>query len=418
MLVILFYSQWLSASEIWYSSINPLRIGINAIHKLVAFASTESETRVVLVEALERGGQAENKMPGRPASFANLLLAAQFICFTIVAAAGTLISGLRDRNREGDESKFWFLLFWLTWISILYGYWFMARGFFPGYLREFEPVLAILAATGLTEAVRRVGIKRIFLLSLPVLMLVLVPLPVTAGKLPFWVEKFTLVVCTGFAVVMLLCIGEVSWRKVRLPLVATIVILGVLFYLRRVGSPLADQPFEVLLLMAVILVSIAGMLLRWSGVKNIGPRLLLGATASGLAMSVVGVAEKGGLDLNAFSPAPVVIKIAQIIKENTDPDDEIMSGGIVWSYLADRYPYMKQNHPLGFYRLEVDSEKTDDFYHYYLENPPAIVVLDSMMEKTWFKSTRLKAAIEHDYLPLVEAGSSGDVVVMIHRSRR
>ena len=52
------------------------------------------------------------------------------------------------------------------------------------------------------------------------------------------------------------------------------------------------------------------------------------------------------------------------------------------------------------------------------ENPPAIVVLDKMMEKTWFKSSRLKAAIEYDYLPLVEAGSTGDVVIMIHRSKR
>lgn len=418
LIVMLFYTQWLSASDIWHSNINPLRIGINAFHKLVSFASPESETRVVLVDALEREAEAENKMIGRPASFANLLLAAQFICFILIAAVGTLILRLRDRNIEGDGSKFRFLLFWLAWLSILYGYWFAARGFFPGYLREFEPALAILAATGLTEAVHRIGIRRILVLSLPILMLVLVPLPVTTGKLPFWVEKFTLAVCSGFAVVMLLCVGEVSWRKARLPLVVTVVILGVLFYLRRVGHPLAELPFEELLLTGAVLATIAGMLLRWSGVKDTGPRLLLGATAFGLAMSVIGVAEKGGLDFRGPWPVPVVKTVAEMIEENTEPGDEIMSGGVVWSYLADRYPYMQQNHPLGFYKFDTDSQEVDIFYRYYLENPPAIVVLDGMTEKTWYKNTRLKAAVENDYLPLVGAGSTGDVVVMIHRSKK
>jgi hypothetical protein len=329
-----------------------------------------------------------------------------------------LIFKLRDRKREGDESKFWFLLFWLAWLSILYGYWFAARGFFPGYLREFEPALAILAATGLTEAVHRIGIRRIFVLSLPILMIVLVPLPVTIGKLPFWVEQFTLAICSGFAVIMLLCVGNVAWRKALLPLAVSIVVLGVLFILRRIGNPLAELPFEGLLLTGIILAGIAGMLLRWSGVGNIGPRLLLGATAFGLAMSVIGVVEKGGLDFNAPWPVPVVITIAEMIEENTDPDEEIMSGGIVWSYLADRYPYMKINHPLGFFRFDKDSEEVDIFYRYYLENPPAIVVLDGMTERAWYKNTRLKAAVENDYLPLVEAGATGDVVVLIHRSKR
>jgi len=151
----LIFSQWLSVSEIWHSSINPLRLGISAIHKLVPFASAESEIRAVLSGALERGVEPEEKMAGRPPSLANLLL---------------------------------------------------------------------------------------------------------------------------------------------------------------------------------------------------------GATVSGLAMSVVGVAEKGGLDFNSLSPVTVVITIAEIIEENTDPDDEIMSGEIVWSYLADRYSCMKENHSLGFYKLDVDSE--------------------------------------------------------------
>ena len=95
-----------------------------------------------------------------------------------------------------------------------------------------------------------------------------------------------------------------------------------------------------------------------------------------------------------------------------------MSGGIIWSYLADRYPYMQENHPLKFYRLDMDSKEADVFYRYYLTNPPAIVVLDGTTEKSWYKSTRLKTALESDYIPLVEVGSTRDVVVMIHKSKR
>ena len=417
-LVVLIYLQWLSAAEIWHSTLNPFKLVIDAINKFLPSASADSAISTGLAGTLENHVKAGEKMSGRPASVVNLLLAAQFICFTLIAAAGTLILRLRDRKMEDDESKFWFLLFWLAFLSILYGYWFMARGFFPGYLREFEPPLAILAATGLVEAVRRIGIRRILVRSFPVIMLVLVSLAITMEKLPFWVEQFTLVVSVGFAVVILLCVGEVSWGKARLPLVVAIVILGVLFILRRVGGPLAGQPFGVNLLAGIGLVLLAGMLLRWADVKNIGSRLLLGATASGLAMSIFGVAEKGGLDFHSYWPASTVITVAGIIRENTDPDDEVMSAGVVWSYLADRYPYMKNNHPLGFYRLDTDSEETEDFYRYYLDNPPAIVVLDSMMEKTWYKSTRLKAAIENDYMPLDEAGPVGDVTVMIHKSER
>jgi hypothetical protein len=336
----------------------------------------------------------------------------------LVAAAGALILRFRSQKREGDESKFWFLLFWLLSLVALYSYWFKARGFFPGYLREFEPVLAILAAIGLTGAVYRFGVRRALALLLPALVLVLIPLAVVTGQLPFWVENFTLAVCSGFAVLALLCVGDVPWKKALLPLAGAGVILGTLFILRRVGSPMAEASFAGLFLTGIILVVIAGMLLRWSGVENIGSRLLMGATAFGLALSITGVAEKGGFGFLGPWPIPVVIQAAEVIEENTEPEDEVMSGGIIWSYLADRYPYMKVNHPLAFFRIKVDGEKADMLYQNYLENPPAIVVLDGLTERAWYKSTRLKAAVENDYVPLLEAGASSDVVILIHRSKR
>jgi hypothetical protein len=168
----------------------------------------------------------------------------------------------------------------------------------------------------------------------------------------------------------------------------------------------------------VILVVIAGILLRLAGAENIGSHLLLGATAFGLALSIIGVAERGGFNATSRWRIPVVIRVAEVIEANTEPDDEVMSGGIIWSYLADRYPYMKVNHPLGFFRIKVDSEEADIFYQNYLANPPAIIVLDGQTERTWYRSTRLKAAVENDYVPLLEAGETSNVDVLIHRSKR
>ncbi len=181
---------------------------------------------------------------------------------------------------------------------------------------------------------------------------------------------------------------------------------------------MAEASFAGLFLTGVILVVIAGILLRWSGVENIGAHLLLGATAFGLALSIIGVAERGGFNATSRWRIPVVIRVAEVIEANTEPDDEVMSGGVIWSYLADRYPYMKQNHPLGFYKIKVDSEEADMFYRNYIATPPAIIVLDGLTERTWYKSTRLKAAVENDYVPLLEAGASSEVVVLIHRSKR
>lgn len=415
--VILLYSQWLSISEIWHSSINPLRLGVEAILAFIPSASTDIGV-AVLAGPLEVNAGLEDKTAGRPPSGSHLLLGAQFISMILVAAAGALILRFRSQKREGDESKFWFLLFWLFSLVALYSYWFKARGFFPGYLREFEPVLAILAAIGLTGAVYRFGARRALALLLPALVLVLIPLAVVTGQLPFWVENFTLAVCSGFAVLALLCVGEVPWRKALLPLAGAGIILGILFILRRGGSPMAEASFAALFLTGIILVVIAGMLLRWSGVENIGARLLLGATAFGLALSITGVAEKGGFDFHGPWPIPVVIRVAEVIEENTEADDEVMSGGVIWSYLADRYPYMKKNHPLGFHNIKGDSEEADMFYQNYLANPPAIVVLDGQTKRTWYKSSRLKAAVENDYVPLLDAGASSDVVVLIHRSKR
>ena len=416
--VILLYSQWLSVSEIWHSPVNPLHLGDKAILALLSFVSTDTGIGVVPAAPPEVTAGLEDRTLGRPPSWSKLLLGAQFISMILVAAAGALILRLCRQKREGDESKFWFLLFWLFLLVALYTYQFKSRGFFPGYLREFEPPLAILAAIGLTGAVHRIGVRRALALLLPALVLVLIPLAVVTGQLPFWVDDFTLAVCSGFAVLMLLCIGEVPWRKALLPLAGAGVILGILFILRRVGSPMAEVSFAGLFFTGAILVVIAGILLRWSGVENIGSRLLMGATAFGLALSIIGVAEKGGFGFLGPWPIPVVLRVVEVIEENTEPGDEVMSGGVIWSYLADRYPYMKLNHPLGFYRIKVDSEEADKFYQNYLENPPAIVVLDGLTERSWYKSTRLKAAVENDYVPLLEAGASSDVVILIHRSKR
>ena len=418
LVVILFYSQWLSVSELWHSPINPLQLGVEAILKFLPSASAGNGIETVSAGALEGMEMVEDKTAGRPPSVTYLLLGAQFISMILVAAAGAVILRLRSRKREGDESKFWFLLFWLFLLAALYSYQFKSRGFFPGYLREFEPALAILAAIGLTGAVYKIGVSRARVLLLPVIAIVLIPLAVVTGQLPFWVEDFTLAVCSGFAVLMLLCVGDLPWRKALLPLAVAGVILGILFILRRTGGPMAEATFAGLFLAGVILVVVAGMLLRWSGVENIGSRLLLGATAFGLSLSIIGVAEKGGFDFHGPWPIPVVIQVAQVIEENTEPDDEVMSGGVIWSYLADRYPYMKQDHPLGFYNIKINSAESEKFYQNYLIKPPAIVVLDGQTQKTWYKSSRLKAAVENDYIPLLEVGAKSAVVVLIHRSKR
>ena len=416
--VILLYSQWLSVSELWHSQINPLHLGVEAIHKFLPSDSTDSGIATVTAGALEGTDVLEDKTVGRPPSVAYLLLGAQFISMILIAAAGAVILRFRSRKREGDESKFWFLLFWLFLLAALYSYQFKSRGFFPGYLREFEPALAILAAIGLTGAVYKLGVSRARALLLPALVIVLIPLAVVTGQLPFWVEDFTLTVCSGFAVLMLFCVGELPWRKALLPLAVAGVILGILFILRRTGSPMAEASFAGLFLTGVILVVVAGMLLRWSGVENIGSRLLLGATAFGLSLSIIGIAEKGGFAFQGPWPIPVVMQAVEVIKENTKPDDEVMSGGVIWSYLADRYPFMKQDHPLSFNNIKKDSEEAEMFYQNYLINPPAMVVLDGQTRRTWYKSSRLKAAVENDYIPLLKAGAKNDVVVLIHRSKR
>ncbi len=404
-LVVLFYLRFLDAGQIWMSRINPLRLGVDAILALTGNAEGAF--------APAAGGGVEKTL-GRPPSVGYLLVGMRFISFTIIAAAGTVAAKIATMRERRIDAGFWFPVCWIGALILLYGYWFAKRGFFPGYMREFEPPLALLAAIGLTEAVHVVRARR---RDLPFLvLLVLAPVAIHQGLFPVWVEEFTLALCAGFGALIVLSAGRVPLKRGVLPLVGGGLFVIVVFFLRRSGAPLAGAPDGLLAVVALVALLAAAALLKASGVTERPARLLLGATCFAAALTATGVARLGGLDFHGPWPVPLTRHVAKLIDEKSAPNDEILSGGVIWSYLADRRPFMGINHPLSFFDLEVDDPETDQFYAAYLQRPPAMVVLDGCTEAAWFKSTKLKGAVERDYDLLFEGVGKDTVKVLIRRS--
>ena len=87
-----------------------------------------------------------------------------------------------------------------------------------------------------------------------------------------------------------------------------------------------------------------------------------------------------------------VQKIAATIKENSDFDDEVMSGAVIWELESHRRPVAMISHPLA-YRYHMPEEVISKIEKGFHEGRPQIIVLDGYTEKIYL--TQITGAAEH-----------------------
>ncbi len=385
-LVFAYFGRWLSFEAMWHNRLNPIALGLEAVEGFLgaALSQTTQDVSAAGTEVIET--------LGRPSSGLYLAVTFKMIMPLILVAAVTAITRLGIKTGETSKRVLRMLLISIMTLAAFYGYWMYARGFFPGYAREFEPLLAIIGGAGLAAAGRQcsfgwlhAGVAAI-LLAGGVLTI--------SDRMPVWIESLTLAGGAAFIMLVLLAAPFAMRRHGTISLVLGTGLLLLLFALRRAGAPLSGISPAQTLLVGLALFIMATVLSLYAAREAIAGRMLVGVTLFGLIFSANTTMTKGGVSYQAPWHPDLVREVVEIIKAQTEPDEEVMSGGMIWSYAAGRMPFLRLNHPLGSFREEVDGEWADFTYDYFRNNPPGAVVLDDFTQMVFYKSSAIQAELE------------------------
>jgi hypothetical protein len=303
---------------------------------------------------------------------------------------------------------------WLFFLALFYAYWYVVRGFYPGYLREFELPMAVLGGLVVGHTIEKTGLR--FWHAVPLAAFLVVAVQITRLRFPVWIEPLTLAFAGAIGLIVL-ARGMPRERDDWVRMAAAVGTLGVVFLSRRAGGPLASIEHGPLLL---VILGLAAALLFFAGRRS-DPgrhgRVLAALAFAGIIVAADSWYQKGGMSFHGRWTREMVDEVSAVVRERSHPGDEVMSGGMIWTFLADRKPFDNANHPLGFYDVDIDSPESDRWLDHYKDHPPAIVVLDSYTERIFFKSTALHRAIDRDYRSVFEKGDDPQVTVLLHQSR-
>ncbi|HOT96761.1 MAG TPA: glycosyltransferase family 39 protein [bacterium] len=246
-----------------------------------------------------------------------------FSLFIIAAALGSLRrpgGAAAGRTTAGEERFRRFIGLWLVILVLAYAFQSVSRGFYTQYFLEALPALLLLGIRAL-PAVRPAG----------------------------WITRFALL---GLLYGVLFACFRLAWRLplhwlavVGLGLLFAGVVLGLEARHRR--RPLR---FGALLFAAAFFISAA-----WSG-RLITPRY------------------------ECVWPPYTLDEVVHLLCHEGKPADQVLSGGMVWTYAAGMQPYEMVSHPTIYY-MKYDA----GFEARFTAHPPAFIVLDGYTEKKFYR---------------------------------
>ncbi|MBN1826594.1 MAG: glycosyltransferase family 39 protein [Candidatus Eisenbacteria bacterium] len=392
-LVALFYLRFMSPAEWWWSRLNPLAMPMEAARGVFTAAS-----EAVSAPAYAAGLSGIRSGHSRPPSVEYLVVGFRFLLLPILAGVAGAVRGVRpvgEGEGEGEEGGVRRVVrvaaLWLFTVALFYLYWFLVRGFYPGYFREFEPPLAVLGAIGVSRAFREA--------PPPTSAVVFAAASVTGALLiqgevlPFWIEDYTLALASAVGFFFLSIRGDLGRGRWAAAAAGAAFILFLFFLLRRPpDGALRIGPYAGLLT-GLLFLGGAWIVARTLDVRRVGARLLLALALFGLVYSAVYARNRGGVRFHAeWSPA-VVERVGREVADHSDWGETVLSGAVIWEYLADRRPFHGIDHPLSLQSQEPYNERHLEVFEIFRRKPPAVVVIDGQTEKTYFRAPGLEALI-------------------------
>lgn len=384
LVVLLFYSRYVPWLDLLGRGLNPLGFLLKAVLKTLNTAVSVGEGPL-----LDQGAEQINLgLPlyiryAKVALWMHLFLIAGF-GLSVLKIMQQLLS--HKKTQIGLFPGVMVLQLWFFGLVLAYIYYFWDRGFFIDYFRELIPPLIILfsgwaVATFGNSVDRRRWIKLISFLLLAafagccivwiyprfsnaflflavcLLGLALYPHGEGTTKSLKWASACTLVVAliAGFGLMRIKISGAAAW-------VLATGLLAIAFGTIRMA--VSGQPgFN-----------------RGEWQRSVCLALMAGIFSLSMAHSIPVIDRRYD---SVWSPE-VVREVAAMIGSHSRPNDEVLSGGVIWEYAAGRRPFALISHPL-IYRDSMNAQEKERIGKLLQDFPPALIVKDGYTEKTYFQ---------------------------------
>ncbi|MEW6571478.1 MAG: hypothetical protein AB1390_09935, partial [Nitrospirota bacterium] len=305
--------------------------------------------------------------------------------FSIIVFGRRLFAVNKGNTREKYLLPHSILYLWVFLLFIAYAYQFHNRGFFIDYFREFLPPLVIIFAVWLKQSIpllEREGVLERFLIGC--LLISGSVFLLQAGEKQFF--KIGLLLSLTFALFTLFFFIKSfrsSFRQFVYILILLTSFFPVLISYKPVMNLSLSRPAGALMTIALVYASTFLLLSKRDRTVEryamySGHSLVLGAFIVSLNLSAMTMDLKYD---NVWSPESVK-ETAAYLKAQTDVDDEILSGAVIWELQANRRPFQSISHPLKFI-FSISQKEKECIIRGLRTSPPKVIILDGYTEKTY-----------------------------------
>jgi hypothetical protein len=112
-----------------------------------------------------------------------------------------------------------------------------------------------------------------------------------------------------------------------------------------------------------------------------------------------------------------VREVVGYLRAHSRPADEVMSGGVIWEFQADRRPFAQVSHPLELAVGGVPAEQLSLLRSRWVTQPPRIVVLDGYTQRTYGTAVPDFTRTLNERYSLVDSATGSRYTVSVYRLR-
>ncbi len=410
----LWYSRFLSPAQWWLSQLNPLYVLLRHWRSMATLVATASQAvpaeRSVGGPLHQQPWWATWRVLGEVSIVYGALLAALALSIVMVVVS------IKKRRESAQFRLAGALLYpWALSLALAYGYWAAYRGFFHEYAIELLPPLVVIFGFVVFELGRGWQLG---------------PLP-GWGVLALVAGAVTVLIASHLGIIQVprfmylaivpLILGR-PWltRKGSSRWWPIAAVAGVLVLALPLGLPAGVH--RVLKVIAVTGLILGGWAAARTHQAPGQPRLsllaysglvLLGAAAGLLdAMGHPKRLRPGG----AWLPSAVQ-QIADTLRRRGQETDEVISGGVIWEFQANRQPFQRITHPLRF-EFGIGPDEAAALTDRVKERPPKFIVFDGYTERTYGAVLPALAQIVSDRYELVVTVPGGRYTVRLYELRQ
>jgi len=388
LLVLAFYSKFMSLGDLLMSGVNPFRPLTWAGEKMLSFVGLSLGSRNAVISQTSDVAWVFN-FPYlnyfRQAFNLHLFLLVG-LGFSVLTCCYNLYTRSRREIRKYIISHC-FLYIWFLSLVIAYGFYYFAQGhFFIDYFREFLPPLVIILSAWMfsaAPALAKDGVLERFIVG---------GLCLSVGL--FFIESYYEVIGIGyhasiavavFALFSLVWSFESSARRLVF-LISMVSILVLILFSRQAPLEAYFSGTVPSLAMIGIIYGVSWLFMEKEGgvpLARYGKFISLSILFASFAVSVSYSANLLNLAYDSeWSPESVKMTV-DILKAHTRDDDEVMSGAVIWELQALRRPFLTISHPTAFIG-SMSEKKRESIRNGIRTNPPKVIILDGFTEKTYF----------------------------------